>query len=386
LARKLGAEEEAKCVRASLPAPTPLRAPGPIRIGFVSSDFRNHSVANCLRPLFRNYDRNRFAIHCYSAIPAADDQVQHELAVQVESFVPIEGMTDLEAARRIRADGVDMLFDLNGWTAHSRLPLFGHRPSPRQIAWLGWPFTSGFRSMDYFLVDRFNAPTLPDLMTERPFPIAGPWVAFQPMTEEPVGDLPMRVNGFVTFGTLNNTYKVTRPMVALWAAALHRVPGSRFFLARPEARSLFLVNNLIAEFARHGIGPDRVELLGQARDTRTHFPFYRRIDVALDTFPVTGGVTTCDSLWMGVPVVSLHGPAFHQRISHSLLHHVGLGEFSHATPAAFVDAAVSLAGDPDRLAELRAGLRARVAASALFDGAAFAANFCAAAEALVGKA
>jgi protein O-GlcNAc transferase len=380
---KLGAEEEAKCKRSSLPAPTPRRHAGPIRIGFVSSDFRNHSAANCLRPLFRNYDRDRFAIHCYSALPAADDQVQRELAAQVDSFTPIDGMTDLEAARKIRGDAVDLLFDLNGWTAHSRLSVFGHRPAPRQVAWLGWPFTTGFRTMDHFLVDRFNEPTLPELMTERPLRIEGPWVAFQPMTQEPVGEPPALAAGHVTFGTLNNTYKITRPMVAIWAAVLARLPGSRFFLARPEARSFMLVNNLLSEFAKHGIAADRIDLVGQARDTYTHFPFYRHIDVALDSFPVTGGITTCDSLWMGVPVVSLHGPAFHERIGHSLLNHAGLGELSHATADGFIDCAVRLAGDPDRLAELRAGLRSRLLASPLFDGEAFTRNFAAAVESLV---
>lgn len=375
LTRKLGAEEEAKAQRASLPAPSVQRRAGPIRIGFVSSDFRNHSAANCLRPLFQNYDRNRFAIHCYSALPAVDDQVQRELAGQVDGFTPIDGMTDLEAAGRIRADEIDMLFDLNGWTAHSRLPIFAHRPAPRQVAWLGWPFSTGFRSMDHFLVDRFNEPTLPDLMTERPCRVEGPWVAFQPMTELPVGEPPSLAAGHVTFGTLNNTYKITRPMVAIWAAVLARVPGSRFFLARPEARSFMLLSNLLAEFAKHGIEADRIELVGQARDTRNHFPFYHRIDVALDSFPVTGGITTCDSLWMGVPVVSLHGPAFHQRIGHSLLNHAGLGELSQPTPEGFIEAAVGLAGDPERLAELRAGLRQRLLGSPLFDGPAFARNF-----------
>lgn len=383
LTRKLGEQEEAKAKRATLPAPSLQRRRDPIRIGFVSSDFRNHSAANCLRPLFQHYDRNRFAIRCYSALPATDDQIQQEFAGQVDGFTPIEGMTDLEAAQQIRDDAIDVLFDLNGWTAHSRLPVFAHRPAPHQVAWLGWPFSTGFRTVDHFLVDRFNEPTLPELMTERPCRMEGPWIALKPMTDLPVGEPPALAAGHVTFGTLNNTYKITRPMVAIWAAVLARVPGSRFFLARPETRSFAVVTNLLAEFAKHGIGEDRIELVGQARDTRNHFPFYHRIDVALDSFPVTGGITTCDSLWMGVPVVSLYGPAFHQRIGHSLLNHARLGELSHGRPEGFIDAAVRLGGDPQRLAELRAGLRQRLLASPLFDGPGFARNFGDAAASLI---
>lgn len=386
LTKRIGAEEEAKAQRAAFPAPAVHRGQGRIRLGFVSSDFRNHSAAKCIRPLFNHCDRDRFELRCYSAVPAVEDQVQRELAALADGFVPIDGLTDIEAARMIRSDEIDVLFDLNGWTAHSRLHLFAHRPAARQVAWLGWPFTSGFTSIDHFLVDRFNEPTMPELMTERPLTIAeGPWVVFQPLTDEPVAPLPCATAGHVTFGTLNNTYKISRTMVALWAEVLARVPGSRFLLARPEARSVMLVHNLLQEFGRHGIGPERIELVGQSRDTRTHFPFYNSIDISLDSFPVTGGVTTCDSLWMGVPVVSLHGPAFHQRISHSLLNHAGLGELSHATPEGFVQAAVALAADTERLALLRAGLRDRLLASPLFDGAAFARNFGTAAASLLGK-
>ncbi len=384
LAGRIGAEEEAKLQRAGFPAPAVHRRPGRIRLGFVSSDFRNHSAAKCIRPLFDNLDRDRFEMHCYSAVPAAEDPVQQALAAKVDSFRPIDGMTDIEAAKLVRSDEIDVLFDLNGWTAHSRLHVFAHRPAPHQVAWLGWPFTTGFRSVGHFMVDRFNDPTLPDLMTERPLRLPdGPWIAFQPLTEEPVGPAPFAAAGHVTFGTLNNTYKITPTIVALWSEVLTRVPGSRFLLVRPEARSAMLVHNLLQEFARHGIPADRIDLVGQPRDTRTHFPYYNRIDIALDSFPVTGGITTIDSLWMGVPVVSLHGPAFHQRISHSLLGHAGFGDLSHAAPAGFVGAAVSLAGDPGRLAAMRLGLRDRLLASPLFDGAAFARNFGEAAASLV---
>jgi predicted O-linked N-acetylglucosamine transferase (SPINDLY family) len=382
LAHKLGAEQEAKAAPVATSAPTPVRR-GRIRVGFVSSDFRNHSASKCIRPLFRNYDRDRFEIRCYSALPATEDPVQRELAGMVDSFASIDTLDDVGASKLIRADGVEVLFDLNGWTAHSRLPLFAYRPAPYQVAWLGWPFTAGYESIGHFLVDRFNAPAAPGLLFEQPLPVEGPWIAFEPLTGQAVSDPPFQRNGHLTFGTLNNTYKITRRQVALWARVLAAVPGSRFVMARPEARSLMLVRNLLTEFAGHGIAEDRVDIIGQSRNTQTHFPFYGLIDISLDTFPVTGGITTIDSLWMGVPVVSLHGPAFHQRIGHSLLNHAGLGEFSAPTPEAFVETACRLAADTDRLAEMRADLRNQLLASPLFDGAAFANNFGDAIESLV---
>lgn len=379
---KLGAEQEAKAAPLAMAAPTPVRR-GRLKVGFVSSDFLNHSASKCIRPLFRSYDRDRFEFRCYSALTAEADPVQQELAAMVDSFVPIDRLDDVGAARLIREDGVEALFDLNGWTAHSRLPLFAYRPAPYQVAWLGWPFTGGYRSIGHFLVDRFNAPTAPALLCEQPLVVDGPWTAFEPVTARPVGEPPFQRNGHLTFGTLNNTYKITRRQVALWARVLAAVPGSRFVMARPEARSLMLVRNILAEFASHGIAEDRIDLIGQARDTQTHFPFYELIDISLDTFPVVGGITTIDSLWMGVPVVAMHGPAFHQRIGHSLLNHAGLGEFSTSTPEAFVETACRLAADTDRLAELRAELRNQLLGSPLFDGPAFARNFGKAIETLV---
>jgi protein O-GlcNAc transferase len=381
--RRIGGDSELKAAWKARSAPTVLPRMGRIKVGLVSADFRNHSAARCILPLFRHYDRDRFEFRCYSAV-SGNDSVQKEIASQVDAFVEIDQLDDPTASDAIRSDGVEALFDLSGWTAHSRLPLFAFRPAPHQIAWLGWPFTSGFASIGHFLVDRFNAPAAEGLLLEKPLVVDGPWIAFEQLTQTQISPSPFQQNGHITFGTLNNTYKITRSQIALWARIMAAVPGSRFLMARAEARSRIFVRNMIVEFGKYGIGEDRLEIVGQGFDSGSHFNFYHQFDISLDTFPVVGGVTTVDSLWMGVPVVAMYGSAFHQRIGHSILNHCGLGEFSVPTPDDFIETACRLAADTDRLAELRAELRPRVQASPLFDGPAFAKHFGATIAHLVG--
>ncbi|WP_151118917.1 O-linked N-acetylglucosamine transferase family protein [Hypericibacter adhaerens] len=382
--RRVGVDLERKAAWKVEAAPAFVKRTGKIRIGLVSADFRSHSAARCILPLLRGYDRDRFELTCYSAVSATDDPVQRTIMGLSDAFVEIDAMDDPAAADRMRADGMEVLFDLSGWTAYSRLPLFAYKPAPHQVSWLGWPFTSGLPSIGHFLVDRFNAPTRPGLLVESPLVMDGSWVCFENLTQTPIGDAPFKRNGHITFGTLNNTYKVSQKQIALWARIMAAVPGSRFLMARAEVRSLVFCRNMLLEFSKYGIGEDRLELIGQAADA-SHFDFYNQFDVSLDTYPVVGGVTTMDSLWMGVPVVAMYGAAFHQRIGHSILNHCGLGEFSVPTPEAFVETACRLAADTDRLAEMRTELRSQVAESPLLDVSGFAARFGAAIAGLVAK-
>jgi predicted O-linked N-acetylglucosamine transferase (SPINDLY family) len=381
--RRVGCEMEARVAWKADLAPRIVKRHDRIRIGLVSADFRIHSASRCILPLLQNYDRNRFDMRCYSAVSAAKDPMQQKIIGLADSFVEIDNMDDPTASDRIRSDEIEILFDLSGWTAHSRLPLFAYKPSPNQISWLGWPFTAGFESIQHFLVDRYNTPTRDGLLVEKPLVMDGPWICFEGSPRTPIGDSPFKRNGHITFGTLNNTYKISPKQIAHWARVMAAVPGSRFLMARAEARSLIFCRNILVEFGKYGIGEDRLELIGQAAGG-SHFEFYNQFDISLDTYPVVGGVTTMDSLLMGVPVVAMYGAAFHQRIGHSILNHCGLGEFSVPTPEAFVETACRLAADTDRLAELRTELRPQVLASPLFDGPGFAEHFGAAMAGLVG--
>lgn len=352
------------------PMPTRRRAPGErLRIGFLSADLRDHSVARFLLPLMRNYDRKRFSFHCYSPINVPDDRIQTLIRNSVDTFTVVENKSDYEFAKTIRDDEIDLLFELNGFTESSRLDVLAWRPAPVQISWLGYPFTCGLKALDHVIVDRFVNPVDPRFLTEEPIVMSEAWVCFGEFADVAIEPgLPVDRTGRITFGTLNNPYKYTREMVALWARVLKGVPGSRFLIVRPEASSLSLIRNITGEFARNGVSADRLSFVDNRREPgKSHLSYYNEIDVSLDTFPLTGGTTTCDAAWMGVPVVSLVGDSFHQRISYSVLMHCGLEDLCAFTPDDFVAKAIALANDRWRMRSFRHELRDVIRSSPLCD-------------------
>lgn len=349
-----------------LPPTGPARGGPRIRLGFVSSDLRKHSVARFVMPLFENYDRERFEIYCYSPTLDETDEVQRRIRGHVAEFRVIGHMPYRESAATIRDDKIDILFELNGFTADSRLTVMAYRPAPVQIYWLGYPFTTGLRAMDYLLMDDDIVPANTAWLTEKPLSIRGSWICYEPFEATmPAREPPIIRNGHITFGTLNNPYKFTRAAIANWARVMSAVPGSRFLFVHPEYSSRTVVDNLVREFDRCEIVPDRLDFVDNGRKEISHFAFYDEIDVSLDTAPLTGGTTTTDALWMGVPVVTLAGPGLHQRLSRGVLAKVGLGDLCAGSPDAFVATAVSLARDIGRLTQLRQDLRARMQASRL---------------------
>ncbi len=378
LAQRLG-EADARRAEAAPLQPRPSRArTEKLRIGFVSSDFRNHSVTKCVLPLFHYYDRDRFEVHCYSSWPGASDAQQALVAGKVDSFSPIHSIGDREAAEKIRDDNIDILIDLNGWTGMSRLAMFCYRPAPVQATWLGWPLTTGLSSIDYFLMDSLTRPTVDGLLLEKPLELEGSWVCFAGFDDVEVGPSPFERNGHLTFGTLNNVYKFTRRMIARWSEVLREFEDARFIIVRPESRSLLLRKNIMEEFARNGVDPGRLEFMDNTRGTDSHLAYYNLFDLSLDTYPATGGNTTLDALWMGMPVVGLNGPAFNNRICYAILNHCGVGELCAETEDEYVQIALDLARDRGRIAEYRRTLRDRMASSPLCQGQPFAERFGAA--------
>jgi protein O-GlcNAc transferase len=254
-----------------------------------------------------------------------------------------------------------------------------YRPAPVQFAWLGYPFTTGLKDMDYVLVDRYFKPVGEIGLTEKPLVMDGSWTCFgEDVFFEAVEIAPMPPvdrNGVVTFGTLNNTYKYTPRMFSLWSEAMKRVPNSRFLVVRPACGSFITCRNITQEFAKNGIDSDRIYFINNLGKNLSHLAYYNEIDICLDTFPLTGGTTTHESLWMGVPVVSLVGPALHQRISYALLKHVGLDECCAESPEEYVDRAVALAKNVERIRDLRANLRGMIKNSQLVQPELFAENF-----------
>ncbi len=374
LHRKWGDAVLAKAARAPLPAAAG-GGSGKIRVGILSADLRSHAVAKFLKPWLWNFDRGRFEIFCYSPVALPSDPQQAAIRDQVSAFRMVANMSDRDVAAAIRADNVDVLFELNGATHNGRLQALAYKPAPIQITWLGYPFTSGLATVDYALHDRFVRPTVADLWVEKSVDMKDSWVAFSDFPDEPIaGTPPLDRFGYVTFGTMNAVYKFTRPIFALWARVLKAVPGSKFLVARPELSSRIALANISKAFAEHGIGPERLMVIANDIGQFGHFQYYNDIDITLDTYPVVGGTTTCDALWMGVPVIGRYGISTHQRVNHAILNHCGLGEYSVATEDAYVEQAVKLAGDPRTIRSMRRYLRETVMRSPLCDSVGFARN------------
>ncbi|RYJ03519.1 MAG: tetratricopeptide repeat protein, partial [Acetobacteraceae bacterium] len=332
----------------------------PIRLGFMSSDLRNHPVAYFAEPLLTRYDRSRFEVFCYSFYEREEDEVQAAIAASVQGFRWWPRRSTPEVAEGIARDGLDMLFELGGTTAMNKLGVMAYRPARIGASWLGYPHSAGLEAIDYILVDPYIRPSDPRLLQERPFEMPETWVTmgsagFRPV---PIEDrLPEERRGTLTFGTMNNPYKFTAACIDAWAAVLRAVPGSRFLFVRPEGRAPAFVANARALFAARDVDPDRLEFIGIRGQ---HLPHYNAIDIALDSLPHVGGTTTCECLWMGVPVVSLVGPGFPERLSYSNLSNAGLGDLAVFSVADYVATAAALAADRPRRRLLRQGLRGMI--------------------------
>jgi predicted O-linked N-acetylglucosamine transferase (SPINDLY family) len=370
-----GRNAEAWAAKAPLARPSARAADGRLRLGFLSSDLRQHAVGHFALPLFQHRDP-RFDLFVYSHHPGrGEDPVQAAVA-QAATVRALRGVAARDAAQAIADDGLDLLIDLGGSTQFNRVELMAFRPAARQASWLGYPHSVGLGCIDWFVCDPLNAPERPELLIEQPLVLPVSWITLgehvftdeTPVAPEP----PSARNGFVTFGTASNPYKYNPGTLAAWARVVAATPGSRFMVVRPEAGSAGFRANIEAAFAAEGVGPER--LIWRAV-RGGHFAHYDDMDVSLDTFPLTGGTTTTDSLWMGVPVVSLVGPAFYERLSRSILTNAGLGDLCAPDLEGYVAIATRLAADVDRRRALRASLRRDLRAGPLGRTADFARDF-----------
>jgi len=347
-----------------------------LRIGYVSGDFCEHSVSYFFEPLVASHNHSEVEVFAYSSLnQAEEDETTARLRSLADRWISICRCDDQHAAEQIHADRIDILVDLGGYTTRSRLAIFALKPAPVQVAWLGYLNTTGLRAMDYRITDeiadpagetdQFNSETLVRL---RP-----PFLCYRPFDHAPpVSALPAHRAGHVTFGSFNDLPKLTPGVIKLWARLLHAVRGSRLIIKTEQMRDAPTAGQLRSRFADEGIAPERIDLLAWRARTVHHLARYGLVDVALDPFPFNGVTTTCEALWMGVPVVTLLGDRPYARVGASLLASVGLQEFVAEDPESYVETAASLADDLSRLTELRLGLRDRMRASPLCDGAGFA--------------
>ena len=337
-----------------------------LRVGYVSPDFRDHAEYDFVAPVLEAHDRRQVEVVCYSDVARPDRYTKH-LVAEVEHWVTIHGMDDADVAERIRSDGIDILVDLAGHTGNNRLKVFAAKPAPVQVAWVGYPETRGLEAVDYRISDAVLDPEGSErFSTEKLIRLPQSFCWRSRFEAGPVQAPPVTRTGYITFGSLNQLHKMTRQVIEAWARVLRTEPRSRLFLVASALANPSVGERVAACFAEEGIGRDRL-VLASTVPAPDHLALYNQIDIGLDPFPFNGHTTSCEAMWMGVPVVTLCGDRRASRTGASMLTVIGLPELIAATADAYVEIAVSLAHDLDRLAALRAGMRERLQTSPLCD-------------------
>jgi protein O-GlcNAc transferase len=341
-----------------------------LKVGYVSPDFRQHSVAYFLEPLLRSHDRNAIEVFCYAEV-SWPDAVTERFKQLADHWVTTVGMSDDGLAERIRRDGIDILVDLVGHTAKNRLPVFARKPAPIQVTWLGYPNTTGLKAIDYRLVDVVTDPNgeADALASETLVRLPEGFLCYGAPDEAPL-PAPSLTTGVVTFGSFNSPAKLSAATLDAWAQVLARLPKARLLLKGKVFADDATRASYFDHLGKRRVAPERVEFVAWLPD-QAHLALYHRVDIALDPFPYNGTTTTCEALWMGVPVVALRGDRHAGRVGASLLTQIGMTDLIADSVEAYVDTAVALAGDRVRLSELRHSLRSRMAASPLCDASAF---------------
>ncbi|MBF0136782.1 MAG: tetratricopeptide repeat protein [Magnetococcus sp. DMHC-1] len=358
-----------------LPPPTPDPDPErPLRIGYLSVDFKHHPVGFFWQPVMAAHDKNQFEIFCYSGV-LKSDWVTQRLQGWADHWQPVREMDNLSLAHRIRRDGIDILVELGGHTEGNRLPLLGYRPAPIQMTAGGHFSTTGLEVIDYLVCDRFHAPPgTENEFSETPLRLPDGYICYAPpYYAPPVTDLPALATGYITFGCFNNQMKITPEVVALWAQILHRVPTARLVMHTRGFDDQKTRERYLEWFRLQAIDASRLEL-GGLLSHQNLLAAYGGMDVALDPFPYSGGLTTLEALWMGVPVVTLQGGYFCGRHSSSHLHNVDLAWLVTRSPEEYVETAVKLTNNLEELARLRHNLRVRMGRSPLCDGSRYTRN------------
>jgi len=344
-----------------------------LRVGYVSGDLRDHSVAFFISPVIESHDRDAWEVFCYYNFPRVDP-VSAQLKAHSEHWRDVVGLSDDALAQLIREDAIDVLVDLSGHTAFNRLLAFSRKPAPVQATWLGYLNTTGFESMDYRITDPRACPpgTLDACHSELVVRLPNSQWCYRPPAGCPdVAPAPSITAGHTTFAVLSNLAKINPPMINLWSQVLLQDHRSRMILA---GRGMSVVGEeLLARFRSNGIDAHRLTLLEHG-PFQEYLALHGTVDIVLDTSPYSGGTTTCHALWLGVPVVTLAGMTATSSGGASLLHAVGLPELVARSPDRYVDIAGGLAGDTTRLAVMRAGMRERMRTSPLMDERGFTRN------------
>lgn len=343
----------------------------PLRVGYMSPDFRTHSIMHFFLPLLAAHDPSHVQAYCYSAVQTADE-VTAEAKALCHRWRDIAWTSDRGIEDRVRGDQIDILVDLAGHSAASRLHAMARRMAPIQVSYLGYAATTGMPTIDYRIVDAITDPPGSEPhSTETLCRLPGCFLCYRPPPDAPEVAPQPWASGSVTFGSFNAAFKLNEPVFRAWSELLRAVPGSRLLLKMHALDSSGVRADLTSRLQNAGIDPAQVELLGWQASRASHLETYHRVDIGLDTFPYNGTTTTCEALWMGVPVVTLRGRFHAGRVGASLLSAVGLPELVAESREQYVTLAADLARDLPRLSAMRSTLRARVRDSALCNRDAF---------------
>jgi protein O-GlcNAc transferase len=352
-----------------------LKKPSCLRVGLVSGDFQNHPVGFFLEAFLSKCDNSKIEFYGYTTSNRSDSLTKR-IRPYFVSWQILAGKNDEEAASMIQRDGVHVLFDLSGHTKGNRLPVFAYKPAPVQVSWLGYFGTTGLTEMDYILGDPNVTPiSESEHFTEKIWRLPESYLCFTPPEFDlEISPLPAKSTGFITFGCFNKPSKVTDEVIAVWAKILKAIPNSKLFLKGQVLNEQVQKRRFEERFELHEISSDRLILEGKSKRADL-LACYRQIDVALDPFPYPGGTTSVESLWMGVPVLTMRGTHFLSHVGETIAINSGLPGWIATDGGDYVARAVALTSDLEKLNELRMGLRGQVLSSPLFDSTRFAKFF-----------
>jgi predicted O-linked N-acetylglucosamine transferase (SPINDLY family) len=347
---------------------------GVLRIGYVSPDFRKHSVAYFFEPLLQNHSGHVVETFCYYNNTVVDTTTKRLMA-SCDHWRSIFGIADPDVANLIRNDKIDILIDLAGHTARNSLLVFAQKPAPIQVTWLGYVNTTGLSTIDYRFTDIIADPIgeADELHSETLVRLANGFQCYKGnKAVHSNSELPFKRRGHITFGSFNNVTKVTPEVIKVWSNILHALPKSCLVLKAKQLQHN--ASHYLDCFKQEGIAEDRIKLYGKLPSMDDHLDLYNAIDIGLDPFPFNGATTTCEALWMGVPVITLLGDRHVGRVGASILTNLGLTDFIGQDIDGYIQLAVEMAANTNYLQEIREGLRERMQRAPLCDGRSFASD------------
>ena len=350
-----------------------------LKIGFVSSNFNTHSISHFLLPILQHHNKEYFEYYCYSGTPKLDE-VSELIQNNIDSWQQIYNLSDEEIVTIIKQDNIDILIDLAGHSSSpNHIAVFSHKPAPVTISYLGYPFSTGLKNMDYRITDEHADPTglTEHIHTEKLIRIKPSFLCYQPPKHDIniEKEIPSSKNNYITFGSFNNLNKLSSTTIELWSIILKSVPNSKLALKSSQTLAGLLKEHIVAQFQTHGVSMDRLHIYNYDSRQTEHLEKYNNIDICLDTYPYNGTTTTFEALWMGIPVITLTGNAHPNRVGNSILQNLELPELIANSPQEYFDIAVELANSKEKIQEYKNHLKDKLMSSVLTDEAQFANNF-----------